>query len=517
MRHRFLISLTVLALGASEVAAQTTPDCVASKSVVAREPTSVTPLERRNYSAYLNDDVPSEQASELHLISSYNGSGRIVVRPTAKPVVLVIGAYKSGLWRIEIEPGGRLAKIVLAGRDSQRVTGVPADVTVVDQTTCGVFASSWELQNQGVRYMPDDFKHFLAVAQKTTDLIESSYQVGPDLGSEFTVPPSEPQYQRAERVATPARPRETVRLDPAAVLTEYEAMVAQAPAEFRPTMQILIALMKSGKLPALFPIGDSSSDARSPRGVRRLFESARRVATTARDRCDERFVLGRPEGETIQCARGNQFYVMGPGKDVIDDSWGDDIFNPGAGDDVISAGWGNDIVVLEAGWGDDIVSKTCHEGLLSDDDRTRLGWRYRYNNFIVFGPGIHPADVTWESKSILAHAPSKSRLTLQDDCFNLVFTEDGELKPFAVAAPPPSEPAEQTRRTQESYVDAASRTLDADIVLTVDRATFEAIEKHATVQALKGVARVVRRGDRLMLAFSTAESRGVIEIRLKAD
>ena len=368
--------------------------------------------------------------------------------------------------------------------------------------------------------MRDEFKHFLAVAQQTTGLIESSFLGSHDVGGEFSVPPAEPHYRRVEKVVTPGRPRELVLLDPAVVLNEYEAMLAQAPVEFRPTMQILIGLMKRGKLPVLFPIDDPPDGyPNAPRGVRRLFDSVARAPAASQDRCDRLLIIGRADGETIKCSWGNHFYVMGPGKDVVDDGWGDDIINPGAGDDVIATHWGNDVVVLESGWGDDVVSKTCSMSELSDDDRARLGWRYRYNNFIVFGPGIHPADVTWESKKVLAHAPSKSRLTLHDDCFNLVFTEDGEFKPFVDAAPPPplSDWAEQTRRTQESYVDALSRAPSADIVLTVDRATFEALEKNATLQALKGVARVVRHGDRLMLAFSTAESRGVIEIRLKAD
>jgi hypothetical protein len=48
----------------------------------------------------------------------------------------------------------------------------------------------------------------------------------------------------------------------------------------------------------------------------------------------------------------------------------------------------------------------------------------------VFGPGIKPSDVHWEIKGTLVHEPSKSRLTINDQCFNFVFTEGGELPPY---------------------------------------------------------------------------------------
>jgi hypothetical protein len=413
-----------------------------------REPATITALQRDGYSAYLNDSAPADQQVELHIIGSYDGSGHVSVMPSAKPVVLLLAAYKPGLWRVKLAAGARLARVVLLGVSPQRVQGVGADVPIVDRTGCGNAAYQWQAHNRDVAYMPEGYKRFLAAAHEASGLIESSFQGHYGLGGAYSVPPAEAQYRRRETVTAPATPRTRVRHDRAATMAGYEAAMAQAPGEVRPTMKILVDLMERGKLPFVFPIGDPGPDPRAPGAVRPLFDSAGRIPQTGPQTasCD-RVILGRREGQTVKCSWGNHFYVMGNGPDVIDDSWGDDIVNPGAGDDVIDFGWGNDILVLESGWGDDIVGKTCTNSRISDADRARLAWQHRYTNFIVFGPGIRPADMRWESKSVLTHPPSQSRLTFKDDCFNLVFTEDGELAPFRAPGPSHTPPPSRGSRS----------------------------------------------------------------------
>jgi Ca2+-binding RTX toxin-like protein len=314
--------------------------------------------------------------------------------------------------------------------------------------------------------------------------------------------------------------------DPAATLAEYETLLSRAPQAAQPTMRILIDLMKRGKLPVLMPVGEPTGDQNAPRGVRPLFREIAGASGTRRNRDCEALIIGRPEGDTVKCAFGNHFFVMGPGQDVVEDSWGDDILNPGAGDDVLSLGWGNDILVLEAGWGNDIISKTCHNSRLSAADRARLGWTHEFVNFIVFGPGVQPADVKWETKTILVHEPSKSRLTINGHCFSLVFTEDGELKAFeeprreAAAPPQPVDRAAQLRQMQQQWVrnfPAGMGNVSADLALVVDRATYDELEKQSGFEAQSGAARVVRQGQRLYLVFYTNVSRGMIEIRARAQ
>ena len=522
-----LCCLLLIALGLAlpaSATAQTRRTC--ERPQLAHAPDRVTKLERQGYAAYRNDAVPADQPFELHLVGSYNGSGRVTVEPSDKPVVLVLASYQAGIWRLDVRPGARLARVVLFGNEPQRVNGLPDGVELIDRAGCGEWADRFENVQQGVRYMPDEYRRYLAAAQAATGLVESSFQGQPDIAAEFAVPPGA-GYRVAATIEKPAESRELAPADPAATIARYDEMMAQAPEPFRPTMKILIDLIKRGKLPALHPIGDPGPQ-RTPIGTRPLFRPER---SDGRDRCDRGFIVGRGEGETVKCSWGNQFYVLGNAHDVLDDSWGDDIVNPGGGDDVLHLGWGNDVAVLEAGWGDDIVSKTCHGAELPDADRTRIGWRHRYNSFIVFGPGVKPQEMRWESRTVLTHPPSSSKLTIKADCFNLVFTEDGELAPYIepvqarpVPPPPapqglPADPAERAamvQRMREQFVQHLSAGAErGDVVLEVDRAAFEAMEQQASIEARDGIARIIRRDGKLLLVFHANRSVGVVEIRPK--
>ena len=425
-------SIALFALCAlAPLTAQAQSDCV--KRPLLHEPTSITPLERENYTAYVNDAVPPDQTQELHLVGSYNGSGRIVIGPTPKPVVLVLGSYLPSIWRLELAPGARLSRVILLGRDTQRVTGVPAGVEIMDRSACGDWASGWEGARENVRYMTDQYRSFLAAAQHASGLAESSFQSDfSRIDAVVTVPPSRSDVRPATTISQPARVRDLLVPDRQATIARYETLMAQAPAEFQPTMKILIDLMKRDKFPILFPSGAPGREQGAPVGIRLLFEQpANRAAALNRGDCNNYFVLGRADGGSIHCATGNQFYVLGNANDVLDDSWGDDIVSPGGGDDVLHLHWGNDIMVLGENWGDKIITKTCHDASLSAADRERLHWPYRYSNFIVFGAGIRPQDMRWDSKTVLTHGPSNSKLTIKDECFTFVFAEDGDLAPMS--------------------------------------------------------------------------------------
>ena len=160
-------------------------------------PTSITGLLRAGRDAgYLNETVPTDQAAELHVIGSYSGSGRIVIGPTDKPVVLALGSYKPSMWRIELQPGATLQKIILFGGDEQRVGGASADVDIVS-SSCPVWAYEWEGAGENVRYMSDQYRNFLAAAQQETGLAETSFQGSYDAGTYFSIPPSRIDYMRA--------------------------------------------------------------------------------------------------------------------------------------------------------------------------------------------------------------------------------------------------------------------------------------------------------------------------------
>jgi hypothetical protein len=402
-------------------------------------PASVTPLLRAGTAAgYLNEIVPADQAAELHLIGSYSGAGRIVIGPTDKPVVLALGSLKPSVWRIELQSGARLQKIIVFGGDEQRVSGASADVEIVS-SSCPVWAYDWDRVRETVRYMSSEYRIFLAAAQQESGLAETSFQGGYDAGTYFSIPPSRTDYTRGPApVPDPSEVRILLSPTPTEAIARYEAAMDRAPAEFRPTMKILIDLMKDHKLPTLFPNGGINPDPGAPVGPRYLFNPEAAPGTVqSGSNCKGFYFAGQADGGNLECGFGNQFFVLGTANKVLDDGWGDDIVDPGRGDHVLHLGWGNDIVVLQEGWGDDIITKTCHNSVLATNDRNRLNWPFQFTNFIVFGPGIKPSDVHWEIKGTLVHEPSKSRLTINDQCFNFVFTEEGELRPYQ----PPPKPA----------------------------------------------------------------------------
>jgi RNA polymerase sigma factor (sigma-70 family) len=76
--------------------------------------------------------------AELHAVSMYwatpgdNGAPvDVEVRPTGKPVVLVLASYMSALWRVKIAEGARVRAVILGGQNEQEFEGVPADVPVI--------------------------------------------------------------------------------------------------------------------------------------------------------------------------------------------------------------------------------------------------------------------------------------------------------------------------------------------------------------------------------------------------
>ncbi|MET4484435.1 hypothetical protein [Bradyrhizobium sp. F1.13.3] len=453
MRYLPLWLFVVGICAANPLIAEAQPSCTSLP--LSHPPTSITPLLRDNRDAgYFNEIVPTGQAAELHLIGSYSGSGRIVIGPTDEPVVLALSSFKPSLWRIELQSGARLQKIILFGRDEQRVSGAPADVDIVNRSSCPVSAYKWEGAGENVRYMDGHYRDFLAAAQQESGLAETSFQGSYDAGTYFSIPPSRIHYMRDPApILHPAEVRVLLSATPAEAIARYEAAMDRAPAEFRPTMKILIDLMKDHKLPTLFPNGGRGPDPRAPIGPRYLFNPEAAVGTVdSGSDCKGFYFAGHADGGNLKCAFGNQFFVLGKANNVLDDSWGDDIVNPGSGDHVLHLGWGNDIVVLQEGWGDDIITKTCTQSVLPTNDRNRLNWASQFSNFIVFGPGIRPSDVHWEMKSTLVHEPSKSRLTIDDQCFNFVFAEAGELRPYQQ----PRKPAAMSNERRSPTSDAPS-------------------------------------------------------------
>jgi hypothetical protein len=72
----------------------------------------------------------------LYVLGVYEGHthkyGKVIVfvAPQDQPIALLLTAYESVDWQIELEPGAQLAKVFLNGYYEQRVSGLPAHIPI---------------------------------------------------------------------------------------------------------------------------------------------------------------------------------------------------------------------------------------------------------------------------------------------------------------------------------------------------------------------------------------------------
>lgn len=480
---------------------------------------------------YVNDMADSIQDGELHIVVAGKGAGIVDVSASAKPVTLVLVGGEPGIWAVEPAPGARIAKVLLVG-PNQNVIGLPSDITIGKLDRCVERALDWQASDQRGQYMRDDYKRFLRRIQGVTGLTEASFQGGGSADVAFAVPPKMTTFPSSAAIAKPGEPRGEKVWDPKVILAQYEAIVPQIPPEQRQPVATLVELMKRGTFPILLPDTMPRSEWTAPVGLFPMpfTEPHQMEQVTASTKCDRPggWLRAGSEGDTTSCARGDIFYVSGAGSHRFRDAWGIDVVAAGPGNTSLDLGWGSDVVVLDVGWGDSVVSKACGDASLRDADRQRLVWSYQYNSFIVFGPGIRPEDMQWESKSVLVHVPTKSRLTFKNDCFNIVFSEPGILAEFVppVEAQPirpapvalkPQDIAALLLKTEQSVIDAyVSGKAPADVTIDVDRPTFDGLSRAADAHFSNGIGKLVRQSDQsLLLVFAATTGRGGVVIRTK--
>lgn len=128
-------------------------------------------------------------AVELHVVGVYEGLGgavEVVVKPTPKPVVLVLSSYSSVTWQVTLSAGAVLDSVILQGYDPQDVVGVPANVPVTERGYDEACACTygWEyLNNQG----GCSYKLMISSVRAYVGMDESSFQ-GCYTGAKFEVP-----------------------------------------------------------------------------------------------------------------------------------------------------------------------------------------------------------------------------------------------------------------------------------------------------------------------------------------
>jgi hypothetical protein len=77
-----------------------------------------------------------DKNTDFYVVGVYEGNthkyGKVTVfvADQDRPITLLLTAYESVEWQIEVEPGARLAKVLLSGYHDQRVSGIPFGVSV---------------------------------------------------------------------------------------------------------------------------------------------------------------------------------------------------------------------------------------------------------------------------------------------------------------------------------------------------------------------------------------------------
>jgi RNA polymerase sigma factor (sigma-70 family) len=134
------VLLLVVSLVVSGAAAVTAPDPAAGETTTAWEVTQEpAPKNAEKTRTESQPDNARQADAEMHVVGLYGPKGLtgnnkrvdVEVRPTAKPVVLVLTSYFTVDWHLKLAPGARLRQIILGGWNEQTVEGVPATVPVV--------------------------------------------------------------------------------------------------------------------------------------------------------------------------------------------------------------------------------------------------------------------------------------------------------------------------------------------------------------------------------------------------
>jgi hypothetical protein len=105
----------------------------------------------------------ADSSSDLYVLGVYEGHthkyGKVTVfvAPQENPVVLLLTAYESVNWQIELEPGARVTSVILSGYHEQMVSGLPAHIPVQ--------SSSYDQKSSSYLYGHDNGSCFNLVAK----------------------------------------------------------------------------------------------------------------------------------------------------------------------------------------------------------------------------------------------------------------------------------------------------------------------------------------------------------------
>lgn len=133
-------------------------------------------------------NLPSlPKADDVHVIGVNNGGGSpitVKVQDSGKPITLILASYSAVDWKIEVDRGAQIAKVIVAGRDVQNssVTGVATPLIFQQYSAAGYVWES-EAQMAGI----NDFALMINEFRQQLGKIETSFQ-GSSASRNYTVP-----------------------------------------------------------------------------------------------------------------------------------------------------------------------------------------------------------------------------------------------------------------------------------------------------------------------------------------
>ncbi|HEY1379795.1 MAG TPA: hypothetical protein VGF55_23535, partial [Gemmataceae bacterium] len=185
----------------------------------------------------------------------------VEVRPTDKPVVLVVTSYSSALWRVKVAEGAQLRAVIIGAWYEQEIEGVPAGVPVV----CKV-GQPGRKDDHFYAYKANSlaYRRMAERLNELTGLPVSTSQIE-DKGSSFVVDGARGRVAEGEPAAAAPKRAEPAE-DPLADVADVPAQDLRAGGD-TDKRYFLIGPMKDSKPPAdgyglvvIMPGGDGSAD-----------------------------------------------------------------------------------------------------------------------------------------------------------------------------------------------------------------------------------------------------------------
>ncbi len=409
-------------------------DCNAIKKKSFLNELKVADISEKKKSAYISLETPKDQPSELHVIGVYSGTPIVHIEKTESPTTLLLSSSESTVWSVQLENDASINKIYTFGRVkeiriSKKVSRSTISklkhiflskpyikdieiIKVSPNNTCRTYGYKWTPDENG------KFRYFINTVRKNTQLIEHSFQGLYSFNtshSPFEIP-LKSHYSQHEVPALKNKAAINAKNYPEPITDADELMV------------FIQDLIDKNIIPGSLPSIEHGSEGRLMK-FNSPFNNELpkvKVGSDSDYKCGNRdsvLIEGNDKPNVINCSWGNQVIYAGGGKDLIEDSWGNDIFYGGKGNDVIDAGWGSDIIIFNEGWGSDVVDKTCHHSKYNKGSTigaADYNYKWKYTNFIVFGPNILSKDIIWDNNKLVNNKTGDT-IEFKKKCFNFVY------------------------------------------------------------------------------------------------